>query len=95
VGCGPTAEQRLKDESIAKEKHVLETVKIGMTKDEIIEKMGKPSFENIGSDGFPVMFYIERVPFPAVKEDWGYGGFTVSLKDGRATRVDITHRNIN
>jgi hypothetical protein len=95
IGCSPSTEQKLKDENAAKEKHVLEAVKIGMTRDQVIEKMGKPNFENIGSDGFPMMVYIEHGPNPPIKENWGYGGFSVSLKDGKVTRVDITHRDVN
>jgi hypothetical protein len=100
-GCGKSPEEKLKAESDAKMAWVTSNIKVGMTKEEVILKAGKPTTEDDNpkfvdgpANGRAFMSYYEGPPDLRVKENWGYGGFEVQLKDGRVTYVSIIHRNV-
>ncbi len=100
-GCGKSPEEKLKTESDSKIAWVMSNIKVGMTKEEVIQKAGRPNSEDDNpkfvdspANGRAFMFYYEGPPDFRVKENWGYGGFEVQLKDGVVTYVSIIHRSI-
>ena len=101
TGCGKMREEQLKAQSAAKEAWVMSNIKTGMTREEVIQKAGRPTMEDDNpkyedgpANGRAIMFYNEGPPPRGVKEEWGYGGFEVVLKDGRVTDVSIIHRSV-
>jgi hypothetical protein len=101
TGCRWIAEQRLKADSASKEAWVTANIKVGMTKEEVIEKAGKPTMEDDNpkfvdgpANGRVLMSYFAGPSPMGVREDWGYGGFEVALKNGKVTDVSIIHRSV-
>ncbi len=86
--------------SAAKEKWVIDNIKVGMAKDEVIKKAGPPlieddhpKIEGQSSDGQAVMYYFAPAPKAPTKERGAYGGFEVWLKSNKVTDVSIIHRS--
>jgi hypothetical protein len=80
----------------AAEQRVFSTVIVGMSREEVIQKMGKPTSEDRGSEGLMIMWYFEKSPPYPVEKEFGYGGFEVLLtKDNKVSRVTIIHQSVH
>jgi hypothetical protein len=86
--------------SAAKEKWVIDNIKVGMTKEDVIRKVGlplieddHPKIEGQSSEGKAVMYYFAPPPKVNTLERWAYGGFEVWLKNDKVTNMSIIHRD--
>ena len=96
TGCESEAERKLEAEGAAKKQWVLANVTVGMTKDEVIEKLGKPDVDDSGDAKFPSLSYVEmKSVSPFVNVKGGYDGCDVKLKDGKVTEVDIINLEVD